>query len=92
MLPIKRREYESDIFWCAYKWKMEHKLGSRLIFDECAVAVVFVRKQMGKMRKTAAHTFNLDLFKQFPGQTGLTGSDERTCSWVCWEIFSRGLT
>lgn len=24
----------------------------RLIFDECAVAVVFVRKQMGKMRKT----------------------------------------
>lgn len=60
---------------------MGHKLGSRLIFDECAVAVVFVRKQMGKMRKTesAAHTFNLELLKQFPGQTGLTGSEEHTC-------------
>lgn len=35
----------------------------RLIFDERAVAVVFVRKQMGQMRKTqlVAHTFNLDL-------------------------------
>lgn len=35
----------------------------RLIFDERAVAVVFVRKQMGTMRKTelAGHPFNGDL-------------------------------
>lgn len=35
----------------------------RLIFDERAVAVVSVRKQMGTMRKTelVAHPFNGDL-------------------------------
>lgn len=58
----------------------------RFILDERAVAVVFVRKQMGKMRKTevVAHTFNLDIGKQLLGQTGLTASDEHTCSRGCW--------
>lgn len=48
---------------CAKTWKIGYKLGSRLIFDEHALSVMSVRKQMGKMRKTelVAHTFNLKL-------------------------------